>query len=227
MKDVMPRIDAACVVLHCVRCGAAVQLKARSLLRYPGDHRNHGRRCVMKKQLGMVAAGVLAVVSGPALAQDGENSEGFYLGYGLGEFSSDVDLATVDDVDLDSDDAQKIFGGWRFNRWLAVNLDYTDFGDSRGALNVSADTEGLTPGVIGTLPLGPIELYGKIGVMFYDVTIDAGGPLVDSSGEDAVLGFGIGATFFERFNLRGEYERVDLDRLDDAEAVWLTASWRF
>jgi hypothetical protein len=51
--------------------------------------------------------------------------------------------------------------------------------------------------------------------------------LVDSSGEDAVLGLGIGATFFERFNITGEYERVDIENLDDAEAVWLTASWRF
>jgi hypothetical protein len=42
-----------------------------------------------------------------------------------------------------------------------------------------------------------------------------------------VLGLGIGATFFDRFNLRGEYERVDIDQLDDAEAVWLSASWRF
>jgi hypothetical protein len=63
--------------------------------------------------------------------------------------------------------------------------------------------------------------------MFYDVTVDGGGPLVDSSGEDAVLGLGIGATFFERFNITGEYERVDIENLDDAEAVWLTASWRF
>jgi hypothetical protein len=33
--------------------------------------------------------------------------------------------------------------------------------------------------------------------------------------------------FFERYNITGEYERVDIDELDDAEAVWLTASWRF
>jgi hypothetical protein len=178
------------------------------------------------KRLWTVAA-IPALLAGPVLAQDGENNEGFYLGAGLGEFSSDVDLSTVDDIDLDSDDAQKIFGGWRFNQFVAVNLDYTDFGNSQGALGVSSDTEGLTPGIIGTIPLGPIELFGKVGVMFYDVTVDAGGPLVDSSGEDAVLGFGIGATFFERFNITGEYERVDIDELDDAEAVWLTASWRF
>jgi hypothetical protein len=182
------------------------------------------------KRLWIVAAGVPALLAGPAFAQEddiGENTEGLYFGAGLGEFSSDIDLATVDDVDLDSDDATRVFGGWRFNNFVAVNVDYTDFGSSQGALGVSSDTEGLTPGIIGTLPLGPIELFGKVGVMFYDVTVDAGGPLVDSSGEDAVLGLGIGATLFERFHLSGEYERVDIDQLDDAEAVWLNASWRF
>jgi hypothetical protein len=178
----------------------------------------------MRRQWTVVAA-LAACASAPAFA---ENNEGLYLGYGLGDFSTDLD--NFGDIDLDSDDASRIFGGWRFNRWVAVNVDLTDFGRSEGAanaLNVSADTEGITPAVIGTLPLGPIELYGKAGVVFYDVEIDAGGPIIDASGEDAVIGFGIGATLFERFNIRGEYERIDIEELDDAEAVWLSAAWRF
>ena len=178
----------------------------------------------MRRQWTVVAA-VAAFTSGPALA---ENNEGFYLGAGLGDFSADID--NLGDLDLDSDDASRIFGGWRFNRWVAVNVDFTDFGRSQGTLNtlnISADTEGVTPAVVGTLPLGPVELYGKAGVILYNVEIDAGGPLIDATGEDAVFGFGIGATLFDRLNLRGEYEHVDIERLDDAEAFWLSASWRF
>jgi hypothetical protein len=171
------------------------------------------------KRLWTVAAVVPALLAGPAFA---ENNEGLYLGAGMGDFSADID--DFNDIDFDSDDATKIFGGWRFNRWVAVNVDYTDF-DTQGTIN--ADTKGITPGVVGTLPLGPIELFGKVGVMFYDVTLDAGGPVIDADGEDAVIGFGIGATFFERLSLRGEYERIDIEQFDDAEAVWLTASWRF
>jgi len=31
----------------------------------------------------------------------------------------------------------------------------------------------------------------------------------------------------ERLTLRLEYEVVDLDTLNDTDAVWLTAAWRF
>jgi hypothetical protein len=173
---------------------------------------------------------LLVLIAGPALA---ENNEGLYLGAGLGDFSSKVDgIGSVDDVDFDSDqDASKIMAGWRFNRFVAVQVDYTDFGESRAAVNqldIRSDTKGLAPTVVGTLPLGPVELFGKAGVLFYDVEIDApGNRLIDSSGEDAVLGVGIGFTAFERLSFTAEYERIDIEEFDDADAVWLTAAWRF
>jgi hypothetical protein len=86
----------------------------------------------------------------------------------------------------------------------------------------------LTPSIVGTLPLGPVELFGRVGVMFYDVEINTdNGPLIDESGEDAVYGVGIGLTVLERLALRLEYEQVDIEEFDDADAVWLTAGWRF
>jgi hypothetical protein len=82
--------------------------------------------------------------------------------------------------------------------------------------------------VVGTLPIGPIELYGKAGVMFYDVEINGPGEaFIDDSGQDAIIGTGIGFTIADTVNIRAEYERVDIDRLDDADAVWVTANWRF
>ena len=106
----------------------------------------------------------------PALAQ-GDNAEGFYLGAGLGDFSTDIDeLDDVDDVDLefDSDEnARKMFAGWRFNRFFAVQLDVVDFErsvDARNALDVVAtQSEGIAPGMVGTLPLGPVELFARRG----------------------------------------------------------------
>jgi hypothetical protein len=181
-------------------------------------------------KLWTAVAALLVLIAGPALA---ENNEGFYLGAGLGDFSSKVDgIGAVDDVDFDSDeDATKIMAGWRFNRFVAVQADYTDFGESRAAVNqldIRSDTKGLAPTIVGTLPVGPVELFGKAGVLFYDVEVDTpGGELIDSSGEDAVIGVGVGLTFFERLSFTAEYERVDIEELDDADAVWLTAAWRF
>jgi len=49
----------------------------------------------------------------------------------------------------------------------------------------------------------------------------------DEESEDFVYGAGIGANIGEKFNLRFEYEKYDIQGLDDADALWLTAAWRF
>src|SRR5688572_33193324 len=101
-----------------------------------------------------VAGVLLTLMAGPALAQRddddraGRNLDGFYLGGGVGDFSSSVDeinsLDSIDDAGIDfsdGDNAMKVFGGWNFNRYFAVQADYVDFGESSGAV---------TPSVSGT-----------------------------------------------------------------------------
>ncbi len=60
-----------------------------------------------------VAAVLLALMAGPALAQDdddraGQNLQGFYVGGGIGDFSSSVDeinsLDSIDDAGVDFSD---------------------------------------------------------------------------------------------------------------------------
>jgi opacity protein-like surface antigen len=183
-----------------------------------------------------LAAAALALRAAPAFAQvdDNNNTEGLYLGAAIGDFSSKLDSPDdADDVDLDFDDqdANRIFGGWRFNRFVAFQVDWTDFGRSNAASNtlgIRAESDGLTPAIVGTLPLGPVELFAKAGMMFYNVEVDSNAArLIDDSGEDPVYGVGIGFTVAERLNLRAEYERVDIETFDDANAVWLSANWRF
>ena len=183
----------------------------------------------------MMTAAAVLLAAGPALGQvdENDNREGFYLGAGLGDFSSSVDAPSgFEDIDLDSDDTpMKVFGGWRMNRFFAVQLDYIDFGQSSGNANLNnirSDTSGLAPNVIGTLPIGFFELFAKVGIMWYDVDLDIeNDPTLSDSGEDPIYGVGVGLTLVERLSLRLEYEIVDVETLNDAEAVWLTASWRF
>jgi outer membrane autotransporter protein len=86
----------------------------------------------------------------------------------------------------------------------------------------------LTPAIVGTLPIGPVELYAKAGLMFYNVEVnDDTDNLLDDSGSDPVYGVGIGFTFAERLNLRAEYERIDIEEFDEADAVWIGLNWRF
>ena len=182
------------------------------------------------------ASAALVLAAAPAFAAgDEDNSEGFYLGVGLGEFSTQIDdIDNVDDVDLDFDadeDATKIFAGWRFNRFFAVQLDQYDFDQSNLAVNlidVSSNTKGTAASVVGTLPLGPVELFARIGEIWYDVNVDVDGEReIDSSGNDPVYSAGIGFTVLKRLNLKAEYERIKISDFSDANAVWLSASWRF
>ena len=40
-------------------------------------------------------------------------------------------------------------------------------------------------------------------------------------------GVGAGVTFLGHLNTKVEYEFFDIDDVDDAYALWLTAAWRF
>jgi OOP family OmpA-OmpF porin len=187
----------------------------------------------------VIAAVAVAAAAPAAYAQD-ENA-GFYLGGGVGQFNAQID--DVDDVDgtvdeWDEDDtAYKFFAGYRLNNFLAFELDYINLGEPSGAVipgrNVDASVDGFAPYVVGTIPLGQwFEVYGRLGYFFYDATLGVedglGGRLeFDEESEELVFGAGIGANIGERLNVRFEYERFDFENVDDADALWLTAAWRF
>ena len=187
------------------------------------------------------AAGSLAC-SSSAVAQ--ENDEGFYIGGGVGQFNlklDDIDQTdeAIETLD-DSDTSWKAFAGWRMNPYFSLELAYVDFGTpSQRATTASgsggdfrASISGFEPSILGTIPLGPVELFGKVGYLFYDVdaSVDLdNGPDFDSSSSesDFTYGAGIGMTFFERLNARLEYQRIESDVVDDADAFWFSGAWRF
>jgi hypothetical protein len=166
-----------------------------------------------------------------------DNEKGLYAGAGVGQFNVKVDDVTdvANAVDnLDSDDTSfKIFGGWRFSNYISAELAYIDFGgpdDEVSGNNLEAEIDGFAPYVIGTLPLGPIEVFAKAGYLFYDLKVKVNGEEVGSksgSDEDFVYGAGLGITLFERLNARLEYEIVDVSELEDSDAIWVTGAWRF
>ncbi|HSN71024.1 MAG TPA: outer membrane beta-barrel protein [Steroidobacteraceae bacterium] len=188
------------------------------------------------------AATSLALISSNALAQD---ESGFYAGAAIGQF--DVDLDEPDDIDdvisdFDTDDTSwKLFGGWRFNSYFALEAAYIDFGDSGEGFDAGGSSgdytiglNGFAPYLVGSYPFGMFEVFGKIGYYFYDLELnvdidDLGGDVFnsDDSGEDVVYAVGLGATFLERAHARLEYEIIDIDGTDNLNAYWLSAAWRF
>mgnify|MGYP001764557532 CR=1 FL=1 len=184
----------------------------------------------MKRTL--AAAILVALGTTPALA---ENDSGPYVGAGVGRFNVQIDnpgdvTDTVGSFDAD-DTTFKAFVGWRFNPYLAVELDYLDLGNPEDRIDqqrVNADVNGFAPYVVGTLPVGPVELFAKAGYLFYDVQVDVDDLTVsDDSNEDFVYGGGVGVTLFEHLHARLEYEVIEIEEVDDANALWLSAAWRF
>jgi opacity protein-like surface antigen len=188
-----------------------------------------------------LSALAFAAVIPAAYAQEQQEVSGFYLGGGVGQFNAGID--DVDQVDntvdnwKDDDTAYKFFAGYRLNRFLGVELDYINLGKPSGnvvpGFNVDASVDGFAPYVVGTVPLGPyFEVYGRLGYYFYDANVNRTDALnnrveFDEESQDLVWGAGIGANLGEKVNLRFEYERFDLQGLDDSDALWLTAAWRF
>ena len=203
-------------------------------------------------KLAFAVLATLGLLSFPAMAAE---ESGFYAGAGIGQANLSVDKFGID-TDLgefsykfDADDtALKVFGGWRFNKYIAVELDYIDLGtmsDKRKfdigeidplVLTTDIGVSGWAPYVIGTWPIGMVELSAKLGYVFYDVDVDLKGKIggeslgpkesESDSDEDLAYGVGIGMTFFEHLNAKLEYEVIDVSDAD-IDAFWLTGAWRF
>jgi OOP family OmpA-OmpF porin len=188
-----------------------------------------------------VAAAVAALSLAAVPAAFADENAGWYVGGGIGQFNAGID--DVDDVDNtidgwdESDNTYKLFAGYRLNKFLSFELDYINLGEPSGdvvpGFNVDSAVDGFAPYVIGTIPLGNwFEVYGRLGYYFYDANVGVqdqlGGRVeFDEESQDLVYGAGIGANIGERFNVRFEYEKYDLEGLDDADALWLTAAWKF
>ena len=183
----------------------------------------------MKKLLALLALVALASTA------HADNDKGFYAGAGVGAFNVKIDsVADVSNTlgEFDSDDVSfKAFAGWRFASFIGVEVDYLDLGkpsDEVGNVNVSTELSGFAPYIVGTLPLGPLELSAKVGYLFYDFKVAAGqSSKRKTSDEDPVYGVGIGITIFQHLATKIEYERIDISKLDKSDALWLTAAWRF
>lgn len=204
----------------------------------------------LSRPLASTLAILALAAGGPGLAhaQENANPEGPYISAGFGQVDVKVDnLDAAGDVlrDLDADDAAwKLGFGWRFNPYFALETDYVDLGNPNGNFDTSGEVgnyevelAGVSAYAIGSLPLGIFELSAKIGYYFHDVNFhvnfDNVGPGngdvfdSDNNGEALVYGVGAGVTFFEHLNTKIEYERMEIDELDESYVLWFTGAWRF
>jgi OOP family OmpA-OmpF porin len=177
-----------------------------------------------------VTAAVLLLVAAPAIgAEPARGSAGihsFYLGTGLGVANTkdDVRFRDLGNVSLDDDStAYKIFAGYRVTENLGVEGGYRNFGEA-DAGPFSLKTDGFDVSAVGFLPVGPVELFAKGGIIFWDT--NGRGPVPDASGENLMYGIG-GQVHITSLFFRLESEWFDMDFPEDAQMITGSVGWSF
>ena len=170
---------------------------------------------------GLAASTVAAalLLSGTAVADSG-----FYLGGSVGNTALEVN---IDDgvggfLPFDeSDFSWKLYGGYNFDLPvlnLGVEGGYRSLGGP--SATIATETYGIDItawdvfGVAG-FDLGPVTVFGKLGMVSWDADLSVDGFDVGSE-DDQDTAYGVGASFnLGSFQLRAEYEMFDVSDVED------------
>jgi hypothetical protein len=163
----------------------------------------------------------LLCASGAASAAD----NGIYLGGSIGQANVEVDEGLTQ---VDGDDTGfKFIVGVRPLDWLAVEASYVDFGKVKDGAQ-AAEGNGVSAFVVGFLPVGPVDLFAKGGLINWDssVKLDGIGKVFSEDGND--LAYGVGAQFrLLSLAVRAEYEVFDVDRVDNLNMLSIGLTYTF
>jgi opacity protein-like surface antigen len=96
---------------------------------------------------------------------------------------------------------------------LGVEAGYVDFGkpDDDGA---GVDASGFDVFGLAGVQLGPVQVFGKLGVISWDADGSFGADSVSDDGTDLAYGIGAGLQFGSQ-GIRAEYEMFDIDGSED------------
>ncbi len=123
------------------------------------------------------------------------------------------------------DDGYKGYVGYKFTRFVAVELGYTDLGsfnDTFMGVAIDAEADLVSGMIVGTLPATQkLEFFIKAGVADWSTTVALtdmlGTVSVDSGGTDFAYGGGISYRIGQRMAIRGEWETYEFDDVDDVK----------
>jgi len=172
----------------------------------------------------------LATVLFTALPLSMAHANGFYLGGGVGEAPIEDSPSNPGGIAFDeSDVAWKAYLGYRFDVLPIVSLSaeagYRDLGKPNTSL-AEYQLKGIDYAALAGIGLGPVELFARYGGMDYDLDKTTIGITRSFDGTAPIYGAGV------RFNLfgagvRAEYEKIDVDELDNAEMLSVSVFYQW
>lgn len=188
-----------------------------------------------RKALIAITALSAAAFAAPAMAQMRAPSlSSAYIGGSIGQSKFKGDCGPVD---CDKNDTGfRLFGGYQFNRNIALELGYTDLGKlSVSVPGFSASVEANAwdlSGVFSWPVANQFAVFGRLG--FARVESKAGGAFGSASDTKNGLTWGLGAQFdvMRNLGLRAEFQRYKADSTStgsggDVDFLSIGALWRF
>jgi OOP family OmpA-OmpF porin len=166
----------------------------------------------------------------------GTSMAGGYLGASAGQSYLKATEETAS-VDFDGDaTGWKVFGGWSFLKFLAVEAAYVDFGtvkDDTAGSDIETDATAYEAFVVGKIPIAFFEPFAKFGYANVDSEVAGTGIGASDNSWDTVYGVGVGFNF-SKIHIRAEYEEYqvspDYDGVEpDTDLYMISAgvAWRF
>jgi OmpA-OmpF porin, OOP family len=194
----------------------------------------------LSRALGLFA--LTAISSSIALADESGWESGWYIGGNVGQSRATIDNERITSsllgggltvTDLTNDDRSggfKLFGGYQFNRYLAVESGYFDLGNfgfsagtpPQGTFDGKIKVRGLNLDLVGFLPItNKFSAFGRAGInhaQAHDTFTGTGAvnvldPNPRKRDTNFKVGVGLQYAFTEALAVRGELERY---RINDA-----------
>ena len=191
------------------------------------------------------ASGTLGLVALAAIASQfamADSAPGWYIGANVGQSRANIDdaritsgllgsgFATTSITDDDRDTGFKLFGGYQFNKYLAVEGGYFDLGKfgfkattiPPGMLSGDIKLRGLNLDLVGTLPITQkFSAFGRVGMNYGDArdsftgtgAVQVLNPSPSQRQTNYKYGVGLQYAFTEALAMRVEAERY---RINDA-----------
>lgn len=156
------------------------------------------------------AVATLALLS--ATSVRAEIQPGFYAGIGGG--NSHIKLGD-EDLEIEANDiGYKVFGGYNFSRYFAVEAAYFDSGvltDELFGFDLEFGLDGFLASAVGRVPVSDaFSLFARLGVASYDSKVSFGFDSQRDHQSDLSYAAGGELTFGERWGLRIEFESIDI-----------------
>jgi OOP family OmpA-OmpF porin len=178
----------------------------------------------MLRVISLATAAVL--FSASALAAD----NGVYLGAGVSQAKVDFEAGASR---FDGDDTKfKVIAGVRPLDWLAVEVNYVDFGtveERVGANSFEYRLKGIDAFLVGLLEIQVVDFYLKAGAVRFDQELrlnNADVNLEDDTGYEPAYGGGIQA-HIGSLSVRAEYEKFEISDVTDVDLISLGVTWTF